>query len=65
MTASDQRPDRSFARDLRALAREVVAYAGRRGVVAVLLVALGALLEGLSLALIVPLFGPEPYRGRR
>ena len=57
MTASDQRPDRSFARDLRALAREVVAYAGRRGVVAVLLVALGALLEGLSLALIVPLLG--------
>ena len=55
MTGSDQHTAGSFAGDLRTLARDVARYAGRRGILAVVFVALGALLEGLSLALIVPL----------
>lgn len=39
----------------RALLREFVQYAGRKGVVATLFVAAGALVEGLSLVLIIPL----------
>ena len=41
--------------DLRAFLRDLTAYAGRRGVVAVSLVAAGAVVEGLGLALLVPL----------
>jgi ABC-type multidrug transport system fused ATPase/permease subunit len=48
----------------RTFIRDIAAYAGRRGVVAGGLVALGALLEGLGLVLLVPLlglvFGPAP-----
>ena len=55
MTGSDQQIAGSFAGELGAVARDIVRYAGRRGIVAVLFVALGATLEGLSLALIVPL----------
>ncbi len=41
--------------DLRAFLRDLAGYAGRRGVIAVSLVAAGAVLEGLGLALLVPL----------
>lgn len=41
--------------DLRAFLRDLGAYAGRRGVVAVSLVGAGAVVEGLGLALLVPL----------
>jgi ABC-type multidrug transport system fused ATPase/permease subunit len=37
--------------------RDLASYAGRKGVAAAVFVALGALLEGLGLALIVPLLG--------
>ncbi len=47
----------NLAADLGALAGEVAAYAGRRGIFAAAFVALGALLEGVSLALLVPLLG--------
>jgi ATP-binding cassette subfamily C protein len=40
-----------------ALLRDIVAYAGRGGIVTVAFVAAGALLEGVGLALIVPLLG--------
>src|SRR5580704_19793714 len=40
---------------LRQFLREFAAFAGRTGIFAVLLVALGAMLEGFSLVLIVPL----------
>jgi ATP-binding cassette subfamily C protein len=43
--------------DLRRFLREFAAYAGRRGIAAGVLVALGAVLEGLGLVLIVPLLG--------
>src|SRR5665647_1397004 len=43
--------------DLRRFLREFAAYAGRRGIAATVLVALGAVLEGLGLVLIVPLLG--------
>lgn len=41
--------------DLRVFVRDLAAYAGRRGLTAVALVAAGAVVEGLSLALLVPL----------
>jgi ATP-binding cassette subfamily C protein len=43
--------------DLRRFLREFSAFAGRRGIAATVLVALGAVLEGLGLVLIVPLLG--------
>ena len=52
---ADQQAAGDFVSDLRAIARDVAGYGGRRGIVAAVFVALGALLEGLSLALIVPL----------
>jgi len=56
MTPKRQRSE-SLATDVRALAGEVAGYAGRRGIFAAAFVALGALLEGVSLALLVPLLG--------
>jgi ATP-binding cassette subfamily C protein len=47
----------SLAADLRAIVHDFAAFAGRRGVVAAVLVSVGALFEGISLALIVPLLG--------
>jgi ATP-binding cassette, subfamily C, bacterial len=53
---------------LRQFLREFAAFAGRTGIFAALLVALGALLEGLSLVLIVPLLmiviEPDSASGR-
>jgi ATP-binding cassette subfamily C protein len=43
-----------LAPDLRAFLRDLAAYGGRRGVIAVSLVAAGAVAEGLGLALLVP-----------
>ena len=54
---TEQQAAGDFISDLRAIARDVAGYAGRSGIVAAVFVALGALLEGLSLALIVPLLG--------
>ena len=48
---------RDLAAELRALLRDFAAFAGKRGVLAAAFVALGALFEGLGLALIVPLLG--------
>lgn len=52
-----QRPGEIFSADLRDFARDFAAFAGRDGVSAAILVALGAVLEGLSLILLVPLLG--------
>jgi ATP-binding cassette, subfamily C, bacterial len=53
---------------LRQFLREFAAFAGRTGIFAALLVALGAMLEGLSLVLIVPLLAiviePDSASGR-
>jgi ATP-binding cassette subfamily C protein len=46
-----------IANDLRCFVRDFVAFSGRKGIVAAAFVALGALLEGLSLVLLVPLLG--------
>lgn len=61
---TDQQTAGDFVGDLRTVAREVAGYAGRRGIFAAVLVALGALLEGLSLALIVPLLGVVTGAGK-
>lgn len=53
----DPRPGKSVSADLRDFLRDFVAFAGRDGVLAAILVALGAVLEGLSLLLLVPLLG--------
>ncbi|HEY0302494.1 MAG TPA: hypothetical protein VGC36_14210, partial [Rhizomicrobium sp.] len=54
--------------DLRRFLREFSGYAGRRGLLAAALVALGAALEGVGLVLIVPLLGivigSQPQGGR-
>jgi ATP-binding cassette subfamily C protein len=45
----------SIASELRPFLRDFAAFAGRKGIVAAIFVVLGALLEGLSLVLLVPL----------
>ena len=57
MANSSQVAGSTFAADLRLFLRDFAAFAGRKGVVAAIFVALGALLEGLSLVLLVPLLG--------
>lgn len=52
---SKRRDSRKIAADLRAFLREFTFYAGRRGVLTLSLVALGAIVEGVSLVLIIPL----------
>jgi len=54
---SNQTDGTTFATDLRSFLRDFAAFAGRKGVVAAIFIALGALLEGLSLILLVPLLG--------
>lgn len=54
---SDPRPGKFVSADLRDFLRDFAAFAGRSGVFAAILVALGAVLEGLSLLLLVPLLG--------
>jgi ABC-type multidrug transport system fused ATPase/permease subunit len=46
-----------IAGNLRRFLRDFMAFAGRRGILAAVFVALGALVEGLSLVLLVPLLG--------
>jgi ATP-binding cassette subfamily C protein len=52
---SNQKDGRSFVTALWHFVRDFAAFAGRKGVIAAIFVALGALLEGLSLGLLVPL----------
>jgi ATP-binding cassette subfamily C protein len=54
----------NLAADLRAIVYDFASFAGTRGIVAAVLVALGALFEGISLALIVPLLGIVTGSGR-
>jgi ATP-binding cassette subfamily C protein len=51
------RKDAAVLMQARLFLRDVACFAGRRGVWAALLMALGGLFEGLSLAMIVPLLG--------
>jgi ABC-type multidrug transport system fused ATPase/permease subunit len=59
MTSPDshRKGGRPFATDLRFFLVDFASFAGRKGVFAAILVAFGAVLEGLSLVLIVPLLG--------
>ena len=52
---SQQAGHGSIAADLRPFLRDFASFAGRKGVTAAILLLLGALLEGLSLVLLVPL----------
>jgi ATP-binding cassette subfamily C protein len=54
---SEQISGKFLRADLRDFLRDFTAYAGRSGLVTAVLVAFGALLEGLSLILLVPLLG--------
>ena len=54
---SNQTSGATFATDLGNPLRDFVAFAGRKGVVAAIFVALAALFEGLSLVVLVPLLG--------
>ncbi|MBI5908606.1 MAG: ABC transporter ATP-binding protein [Betaproteobacteria bacterium] len=54
--ADDNQPNSAtFAAELRLFVRDFASFAGRKGIAAAIFVALGALLEGLSLILLVPL----------
>ncbi len=53
----DSRPGKFLSADLRDFLRDFAAFAGRKGIGAAILVAFGAVLEGLSLLLLVPLLG--------
>lgn len=57
-----------WTEDLRRFLRDYSAYAGHRGVAAAILIALGAMFEGVGLILIVPLLGivigSQPAGGR-
>jgi len=70
MTIADARDtkDGSVAADLRSLLLDFAAFAGRKGIVTAFFLLLGALLEGLSLMLLVPLLaiviGSEVPSGR-
>lgn len=57
MSPSGKPDETAFFAPLVAFAREFLAYAGRTGLVAALLIFAGALLEGVGLLLIVPLLG--------
>ena len=48
---------RNILADLSAVACDFASYAGRRGILAAIFVVLGAMMEGITLALIVPLLG--------
>jgi len=54
---SDISGEQPVLQSLLGFARDFAAYAGRRGVVAAVLVAFGAVLEGVGLLLLIPLFG--------
>jgi ATP-binding cassette subfamily C protein len=54
---SDPKPGKFLSANLRDFLRDFAAFAGRDGLLAAILVAFGAVLEGLSLLLLVPLLG--------
>jgi ATP-binding cassette subfamily C protein len=54
---SDPKPGKFLSANLRDFLHDFAAFAGRDGVTAAILVAFGAVLEGLSLLLLVPLLG--------
>ena len=56
-SASSASDIRAFAAGLRQFVRDFTSYAGRRGLVAAILMALGAVFESLGLVLIIPLVG--------
>jgi ATP-binding cassette subfamily C protein len=54
---SDPKPGKFVSANLRDFLHDFAAFAGRDGITAAILVAFGAVLEGLSLLLLVPLLG--------
>lgn len=54
---SDPKPGKFLSANLRDFLHDFAAFAGRDGVTAAILVAFGAVLEGLSMLLLVPLLG--------
>ena len=56
-STSQSLPSGSVLTSANVFMRDFAAYAGRKGIFAALFLALGALVEGLSLILIIPLLG--------